>query len=127
MTAAVQPGLQLCAIGVTLTAARGPALAGGFERGIAISIMSADGSPITGLSGDAFSTALLFDGTSRATARNGSLAAVNEPMPGVYVLRLDLRGSPHSSDALACVIDVRTGQADSRGGGRSRILVPLDG
>ena len=105
MATATEQELRVGGIGAAIPTAVGPSLSGTVQLAIAVTVSGADGIPLGGLSQDNFTVSALLDEGATATQRR-VVTSVNEPLPGVYVLKLDKRVSGRLHRPFACVVDV---------------------
>lgn len=126
-TAAEKVELHINGLGVAVRGVRGPALLGAPDWAIVAAVSGTDGAPRAGLSTGDFSVSVLSNRKAAVTAHPVPLDGLREPMPGVYVLRLDRSVVDRLHGPFACVVDV--GHVGGRNGDDStcdRIIVPLE-
>lgn len=123
-TASLQATLQVTGVVVSIPDRSGGAIAGTSTWSLLLAISTPGGEPVTGLAASRFAVAAVVVRRGTATAVPLEIAAVLEPMPGVYGLSL----AGGTADRLvatraACVVDVST--EDSNSTSRGRALIEL--
>lgn len=107
--------LRVTGLGLARSGEPGPALLGSTRWWLVIAVSGSDGSPAIGLTTSAFSISAVVSRRGSTKAVPLDVAAVAEPMPGVYDVQLDGALVERLAEArVPCVVDVHNGITHGR-------------
>jgi hypothetical protein len=107
--------LRVTGLGLARSGEPGPALVGSISWSLVLDVSDGEGRPASGLTASAFSINAVVSRRGSTTVVTLDVAAVAEPMPGIYDVHLRGALVERLSEArVPCVVDVRHGDALGR-------------